>query len=139
MFAYPIKLEADDNGTVLATCKDFPELATFGDDNDDALLHAVDALEEAIAARIANREEIPQPSKGRHVVALPTQTAVTAIVYQSMHDVGVNKAELARRLAWHGPQVDRLLDIHHATRLDHVDSALAVMGKRLNVSEVVSL
>ena len=50
MLAYPITLEEDD-GAMLATSPDFPELTSFGDDADDALAHAVDALEEAIAAR----------------------------------------------------------------------------------------
>ena len=64
MLAYPISLRRDDNDTYLATSRDFPELTTFGDDRDDALLHAVDALEEAIAARIAHQEDIPAPSAG---------------------------------------------------------------------------
>ena len=51
MLSYPIDLE-DDDGTVLATSPDFPELTTFGDDRDEALERAIDALEEAIAARI---------------------------------------------------------------------------------------
>ena len=48
MLAYPITLE-DDDGTVLATSPDFPELATFGDDREEAVARAVHALEEAIA------------------------------------------------------------------------------------------
>ncbi len=55
MLNYPITLTPDDNGTVTTTSKGFPEVTTFGDDNDDALLHAIDAIEEAIAARIAGR------------------------------------------------------------------------------------
>ena len=82
MLEYPIKLTKDDNDTVLATSPDFPEMTTFGDDNDDALLHAVDALEEAIAARMADRMDIPEPSKrGKYRVALPTQTAIKVLLY----------------------------------------------------------
>ncbi len=136
MLAYPIRLKPDDNGTVLATSRDFPELTTFGDDHEDALLHAVDALEEAIAARIASREEVPSPSRGKHKAALPTQTALKVLIYQAMGERRVNKAELARRLAWHGPQVDRLLNIRHATRLDHIDAALAALNKRPDISIV---
>lgn len=132
MLAYPITLTPDGD-TVMATCKDFPELTTFGEDNDGALLHAIDALEEAIAARIANREDVPQPSRGKYRAALPTQTAVTVLVYQTMREKGLRKADLARLLAWHAPQVDRLLDLHHATRLDHIDAAMAVMEKRIEV------
>ena len=132
MLAYPITLTPDGD-TVMATCRDFPEVSTFGEDNDDALLHAADALEEAIAARIAGRQEIPQPSRGKFRATLPTQTAITVLVYQTMMERGLKKAGLARLLAWHGPQVDRLLDVHHATRLDHVDAAMAAMEKRIEV------
>lgn len=63
MLAYPIQLE-EDGGTVMATSPDFPELTTFGDDRDDALAHAVDALEEAIASRIHAGQDVPSPSNG---------------------------------------------------------------------------
>ncbi len=133
MLAYPIRLE-EDEGTVLATSPDFPELTTFGDDRDDALTHAVDALEEAIAARIHAGLDIPQPSTGDALVGLPSLTAVKVILYQGMRDEGVGKAELARRLGWHLPQVDRVLDVQHRSRMDMMDAALTAIGRELHVS-----
>ena len=133
MLTYPIHLEEDD-GTVLATSPDFPELTTFGDERDDALMRAVDALEEAIAGRIHTGLEVPSPSKGDTHVGLPTLTAVKVILYQGMRDDGVGKAELARRLGWHLPQVDRVLDIQHRSRMDQIDAALGVIGRELHVS-----
>ena len=133
MLTYPIQLEKD-GGTVLATSPDFPELTTFGDDRDEALLRAADALEEAIAARIHAGLDIPSPSKGEVQVGLPTLTAVKMILYQGMRDDGVGKAELARRLGWHLPQVDRVLDIQHRSRMDQMDAALGVIGRELHVS-----
>ena len=59
---YPVNLTPD-NGTFLVTSPDFPELTTFGNDVDDALSHAVNALLEAIAARKAKGRPIPDPSK----------------------------------------------------------------------------
>ena len=50
MLTYPVKLAAD-----------FPELTTFGDTREEALSFAVGALEEAIAAPIASRDDIPSP------------------------------------------------------------------------------
>jgi antitoxin HicB len=41
---------------------------------------------------------------------------------------GVNKAELARRLSAHGPQVDRLLDMRHKSRPETVEKALSHLG-----------
>jgi antitoxin HicB len=68
---YPVILTPDDNGTLLVTSPDFPELVTFGDTVADALQQAQGALLEAIAARLADGEPIPQPSAGPHVVHLP--------------------------------------------------------------------
>ncbi len=132
MLAYPIKLE-DDDGTVLATSPDFPELTTFGDDRDEAIAHSVHALEEAIAARIHDRRDIPLPSRGENCAVLPTLTSVKVMLYQGMRKQGVGKAELARRLGWHLPQVDRVLDVQHRSRLDMMDAALGAIGCRLHV------
>ena len=133
MLAYPIRLE-DDDGTVLATSPDFPELTTFGDDGDEAIARAVYALEEAIAARIHDGKAIPSPSQGADYAILPTLTAVKVMLYQGMMDQGIGKAELARRLGWHLPQVDRVLDVQHRSRLDQMDAALGAIGRQLHVT-----
>ena len=91
MLAYPIVLD-DDDGTVLVTSPDFPELTTYGDDPDEAVARAVDALEEAIAARIHDRKDVPAPSEGQTCAVLPTLTSVKVILYQGMRDQGVGKA-----------------------------------------------
>ena len=54
-----------------------------------------------------------------------------------MREQGVGKAELARRLGWHMPQVDRVLDIQHRSRLDMMDAALGAIGRRLHVTTEV--
>jgi antitoxin HicB len=134
MFAYPIELISDDNGTFLVTCPDLPEVTTFGEDEADAALRALDAIEEAIAARIASREDIPLPSKakGRTTVALPIQASLKIMLHKEMLAEGVRKADLARRLDAHAPQVDRLLDLRHASRLDQMEKAFKAVGKRLD-------
>ncbi len=88
MLTYPIFMEEDDNDTLLVISPDFPELTTFGEDRDEARHRAVDAMEEAIAARIHSREDIPRPSDppGAERVILPTLTAVKVILYQDMRE-----------------------------------------------------
>ncbi len=132
MLSYPLRLEAD-AGTLLVTSPDFPELTTFGEDREEAVARGVDALEEAIAARMYSRLDIPQPSQGALYVSLPTLTAVKVMLYQGMRDRGVGKAELARRLGWHLPQVDRVLNVQHSSRLEQMDAALGAIGLRLDV------
>ena len=135
MLCYTITLEEDDD-TLLVTSPDFSELTTFGEDRDEALERAVDALEEAVAARIHDRRDIPMPSPGEITVQLPTLTAVKVILYQGMRDQNIGKAKLARRLGWHLPQVDRVLNVNHHSRLDQMDAALGAIGLRLEVASV---
>ncbi|HEX3497896.1 MAG TPA: type II toxin-antitoxin system HicB family antitoxin [Stellaceae bacterium] len=134
MYAYPVTLAPDDNGTILVAFPDIPFAHTFGKDEDDALARAVDALESAFVTIIADREDVPVPSKarrGQKVVALPAVSAVKVALYEAMRASGIRKADLARRLGWHMPQVDRLLDLRHASRMDQIEAALDVLGKRL--------
>jgi len=133
---YPIVLTPDDNGTLLVACPDLPEVTTYGDDEEDALQRACDAIEEALAARIAHREDVPAPSpaRGRRVVALPALTAAKVELYRTARAQGVTKAELVRRLGAHGPQVDRIFDLRHASKIDQIDRAFRAMGKRLEIA-----
>ncbi|WP_423921137.1 hypothetical protein [Candidatus Poriferisodalis sp.] len=66
-------------------------------------------------------------------MTLPTLTAVQVLLHQGMRAQGVGKAEPARRLGWHMPQVDRVLDINHHSRSDQMDAALRALGCRLTV------
>jgi antitoxin HicB len=43
MLRYPVKLARDDNGTILVTAPDLPEVSTFGEDATDALARAATA------------------------------------------------------------------------------------------------
>src|SRR5947207_6736302 len=132
---YSVVLEPDDNGTLLVTCPDLPEMTTWGEDGDDALRHAADAIEEALAARIAHRDNIPEPSatRGRPVPSLPPLTDAKVALYRAVLGASISKAELGRRLGWHAPQIDRLFDLNHHSRLEQIDQALRALGKRLVV------
>lgn len=133
MLKYPVTLEKDDE-SVLVTSPDFPELNSFGMDKEEAKARAVDALEEAIAARIHDGLDIPLPSTGRDVAVLPTLTAIKVMLYRGMREQGIGKAELARRLGWHLPQVDRALDVQHNSRMDQMDAAMSAIGRHVLVS-----
>jgi antitoxin HicB len=81
--AYRVELTPDDNDTLLVTCSDLPEVTTFGDDADDALLRAQDAICTALAYRMDHREDIPTPKTRRGtLVEVPTEVALKVRVYQ---------------------------------------------------------
>ena len=136
MFDYPVILTPDD-GTVLVTFPDVPEAITFGADTDEALLQAVDALESALSFYVDDRKPLPVPSKakrGQKTVRPSALECAKLGVYQAMTEQGIRKSELARRLGWHMPQVDRLFDLRHASRLDQIEAAARALGRHIEVS-----
>jgi len=136
MFDYPVILTPDD-GTVLVTFPDVPEAITFGADTDEALLYAVDALESALSFYVDDRKPLPvasKPKRGQRTVRPSALECAKLGVYQAMTEQGIKKAELARRLGWHMPQVDRLFDLKHASRLDQIEAAARALGRHVEVS-----
>jgi antitoxin HicB len=135
MFAFHIELTRDDNGTFLVTCTDLPEVTTFGEDEGDALLRAQDAVEEAIAARIFARKSVPMNHAvdGFFGIQLSLSMSLKVILHNTMLDGGIRKAELARRIQAHGPQVDRLLNIRHSSHMDTMERAIRALGRKIEL------
>jgi len=133
---YPVRLERDDNDTILVSFIDFPEAHTFGGTEAEALERAQDALATAIDGYIKDRRDIPLPTATitRHRVTMPALVEAKVHLYEAMRDARINKSELARRLDVHLPQVDRLLEMTHASKLEQLEAAFVVLGKRLVVS-----
>jgi antitoxin HicB len=138
MFDYPVTLTPDGD-SVLVTFADVPEAITFGADEGEALLNAVDALETGLSFYVDARKPLPAVSKAKakqKTVRPPALECAKLGVYQAMMEQGIKKAELARRLSWHMPQVDRLFDLRHASKLDQIEAAATVLGRHIEVSVV---
>ena len=135
MLRYPVILERDSNGTILVSFPDVPEAHTFGDGREEALARAADALETAFMGYMEDRREIPKPSKKRSsaFVTLAALTEAKLMLYSAMKTQRVTKSELARRMSCHPPQVDRLLNLRHGSRLDQLEAAFRALGKDLSV------
>ena len=137
MLDYPVILEAQPEGGFVVTFPDVPEAITQGEDEDEALLYAIDALETALSFYVDDRKPLPVPSKakrGQRTVRPSALECAKLGVYRAMTEQGIKKAELARRLGWHMPQVDRLFDLRHASRLDQIEAAARALGRHVEVS-----
>ena len=135
MIKYRVKLE-DDEGTVLVTSPDFPEVITFGETREDALHHAVGAFREIIAGKIHYKEAIPKPSRikaGEPFITLPLQTEMKVRLYEALQENGMKKAELARILNLHRQEIDRLLDFKQSTSIGKIEAAFAALGKQIKI------
>ncbi|HEX5259595.1 MAG TPA: type II toxin-antitoxin system HicB family antitoxin [Sphingomicrobium sp.] len=135
-FDYPVELSRDDNGTLLVTIPDVPGAITFGESEEAALELAVDALETMLLARMLERKDIPAPSAahGRPTVRPTLLGTLKIMLYKAMRERGWRKADLARALELNPRQVDRLLDLRHASTVKQLEQALAACGKRADIS-----
>ena len=136
MRAYPATLVPDPDGGFTVIFRDVPEAITEADTREEALLRAEDALEAALAMYISAGETLPPssaPQPSEELVPLSALGMAKTALYEAMRQQGVGRAELARRLRWHLPQVGRVLDLRHASRMEQVEAALAALGLRLIV------
>jgi antitoxin HicB len=129
---YPVDVQISDDG-ITVLFPDMPYGVTTGESKEEALLNAVDCLEEIIASLMKDKKEIPLPSaaKKRPVVTLTPTFTAKVLLYNALREKHMTKAELARRLNWKYPQVDRLFDTHHSSTLSQLVAAAAVLGKNI--------
>jgi antitoxin HicB len=135
-FIYPATLAPDPSGGFVVTFRDWPEAITQGETLEEALLEAADCLEEAVAARIDDRGEIPAPTASlpkERPVAVPIQTALKAALFVAVREAGIGPSELARRLELNEKEARRLLDPRHASKAATLERALLAVGRRLAV------
>jgi antitoxin HicB len=85
------------------------------------LARSVQDLETALSFYVDARKPLPTPRparRGQRTVRPSALECAKLGVYQVMAKQGLTKSELARRLGWHPPQVGRLFDLGHASRID---------------------
>ena len=133
-FEYAVKLSPAEEGGFVVTCRDLPQLITQGEDLADALAEAADAMDEVFAAYMQAGFPFPAPTKakrGEHRVSPPAGTVAKAALYVAMHEAGITKVQLARKLGIDEKEVRRLLDPHYGSKLPRIAQAINALGHRL--------
>lgn len=134
---YGAKLEADDDGSVIVTFPNVPEALTAGDDRDEALANAADALGVALLAILDAGRELP-PAGTRDPGLVPVvpsaQDAAKIAVISAWRESGLSKVALAKRLGVDEKVARKILDPREATKLPTLEAALRALGKRLVIS-----
>jgi antitoxin HicB len=133
--SYPATFLPEDNSKGFhVRFPDLPEALTGGDDIADASVQAADCLAEAIAGRIARGDEIPRPSKpkrGQYIISVPLNLAPKLALYLAMRELRITNVELAKRLGVSETVIRRMLNPKHQTKPEKIQTALAVLGKRI--------
>lgn len=138
MLNYPAGLKPDGDG-YLVEFRDIPEAITSGRTKEEALEMAQDALATAMEFYFEDKRTVPAPSKakrGESLVELPPSLAAKVLLLNLMIEQGVTAASLARRLDTTPQTVTRIVDIHHATKIDTLSEAFRALGKRLELRVV---
>jgi antitoxin HicB len=136
-FEYAVRLRSSAEGGHVVTSRDLPALVTQGENRDDALAQAADAMDEVFATIMKLGLGFPAPSKprrGERLVSPPAETVAKAALYTALRDSNVTKSQLARRLGVDEKEVRRMLDPHYGSKLPRIAEAIAALGGRLVVS-----
>lgn len=136
MLQYPALFEPEGKFFVV-TFRDIPEAVTQGDGMDEARAMAQDALISSMDFYFEDKRQVPAPSAlrdGERLVSLPASVSAKVLLLNELLASGVRPAELARRMGTTPQEVNRVIDLHHATKIDTLAAALAALGKQLRVS-----
>jgi len=138
MFKYAANVFLDkETGQYEISFRDFTNLHSIALTEDDVELEARDGLTAAIGDLIDSRIPVPEPTaaqEGEIVIHLPVLTCLKAALHNAMINTGTRKADLARKLNQKGPQIDRLLDVGHASKVGTLYQALYLLGYEVSVS-----
>lgn len=138
MFKYAANASLDeDTGQFEISFRDFSNLHSVALTEDDIELEARDGLVAAIGDLIDSRIPVPEPTaahEGDIVIHLPVLVCLKAALHNAMISTGTRKADLARKLNQKAPQIDRLLDVGHASKVETLEQALYLLGYEVSVS-----
>lgn len=138
MFKYAANVSFDEEtGQFEISFRDFSNLHCVALTEDDIELEARDGLTAAIGDLIDSRIPVPEPTEAKEgdiVIHLPVLTCMKASLHNAMINTGTRKADLARKLNQKGPQIDRLLDVSHASKVETLEQALYLLGYEVSVS-----
>jgi antitoxin HicB len=139
MLRYPMHLEAAKEGGYIISFPDIPEAHSQAEDEVEAVRRGTDALETALEIYFEDRRPIPAPSKprrGQTMIELPASVSAKVLLLNEMAAQKIRPAGLARRMKITPQEVTRLIDVHHATKIDGIAVALKALGKTLEMRAV---
>ena len=134
IFAYPALFKRDEDERLLVSFPDFPTSHTDGGDANEAMEEAIDCLGSSIAFAMADRADVPKPSRlkrGQKLVPVPLWIVGKLALYWAIREIGISQSELARRLNVRETVVRRMLDPNHDTRPEKIQAALEALGRRV--------
>lgn len=129
-YAYPAAITQVEPGEFEVRFRDVPEVLTFADVAEEAVLNAADALGVAIDHYLDLGRALPAPSKamrGERLVPLPLRTGARAALVEAVAAQRLSKVALAARMGQDEKAARRVLSGKGAT-IDATVKALRAIG-----------
>ncbi|CAI8162405.1 MAG: Antitoxin HicB [Pseudidiomarina mangrovi] len=138
---FPVIYQQQDDG-ILISFPDIPEALSSADSEYQAREMAYDALISALEFYFEDYKRIPNPtsttsptgSATDNYVELPPALTAKVMLLNTLAESQVSYAELARRLGKKPQEVQRMIDLRHATKIDTIAAALETLGYQLQLS-----
>lgn len=133
---YPAVFKRGESGRLVVTFRDIPEAITQGDDEAEALDMAADALLTAMDFYFEDKRAVPLPSEaaeGEYLIDLPLSASAKVLLLNEMLAQNIRPADLARLMSIKPQEVNRIVDLKHATKVDTLAAAFKALGRELDV------
>ncbi|WP_145544575.1 hypothetical protein, partial [Yersinia massiliensis] len=94
-------------------------------------------IKNGIAAEMEERRPVPAPSALQSddiAVHVPILVRLKAELHNAMLATQTRKADLARKLGLNAAQMDRLLDVYYASKVEALEQALYLLGFEADVA-----
>lgn len=133
---YPALFEVSESGRYIVTFRDIPEAITQGDTEAEALDMAADALLTAMDFYFEDRRPVPAPSAladGERLIDLPLSASAKVLLLNEMLAQKVRPADLARLMDIKPQEVNRIVNLEHATKIDTLAAAFKALGRELDL------
>lgn len=136
---YPAIFNREESGVYSVTFRDIPEAITCGDNYEDALLMAQDALITAMDFYFEDKRQVPMPSQPQDnevLIELPPSISAKVVLLNEMLKQKISNVELAKRINVKPQEMQRITNLGHSTKIDTLNRAFKALGKRLEVSVI---
>jgi antitoxin HicB len=133
---YPARFKPAPEGGFVVIFRDIPEAITQGETEVEAMDMARDVLYSSMEFYFESKRQVPMPSpakRGDHLVELPPSVWAKVLLLNEMLAQKVTPSELARRLHTRPQDVNRVIDLAHATKIDRLNEAMQALGKSLQI------
>lgn len=133
-YAYLYEVKSEPEGGFFISFPDVPEALTGAEAEADVPHMAQDALVAALSFYVDGGRPLPAPSSGRPVAPVPVLVALKLALHEAMLAQGVSNVDLAKRAGTDEKSIRRMRDLFQATKVDNLEAALRLLGRRAEVS-----